>query len=116
MKVTRALWLAAPVVVLVLGGCVRGDTRANIVGYHTGSGNTVVVTIELGPGDAVKEARATEQTVTRVTVEALIDRADGDQPSIAVRKDVEIQLDQPLGNRTVVAADSDTPIPFVTPS
>lgn len=100
---------------LTLGSCGGGDTRANIVGYHLGSGNTLVVTIELGPSDTVKRARAADQTATQVTVEALIQRG-GDQPAIAIRKDVEVQLDQPLGTRTVVAAGSGTTVPTTTSS
>jgi hypothetical protein len=43
-------------------------------------------------------------------VEALIERG-GEQPSIALRRDVEVQLEQPLGNRTVVAAGSGVSVP-----
>ena len=112
MRLTRALPVAVAAAVL-LGGCGEGGTRASIVGYHPGSGNTVVVTIELGPADTFKQARATKQTPTQVTVEALIERG-GNQPAIAVHKDVAVRLDEPLGSRTVVAAGSETTVPSVT--
>jgi hypothetical protein len=73
-------------------------------------GWTLVLTVELGPADTVKQARVTEETSDKVTVETLIERG-GQQVDLAIRKNVEVQLASPLGNRKVVAAGPETPVP-----
>lgn len=100
-------------VALTLAGCAGGDTRAAIIGYRVGAGRTLILTVELGPADTVKTSRVTAETSDKVTVETLIERG-GQQADVAIRKNVEVQLASPLGNRKVVAAGSETPVPSST--
>ena len=97
----RALLLSAFLLLMTMTGC-GADTGAPVVAYSGDpSSTTVTLTVEVGPSDVVGAASVTDQTDTDLRVRVEVARSDN-QPGLAVRKRVTVQLDRALGSRHVL--------------
>ncbi len=106
---TRTPLVSAVLAAIVATGCGAGP-GAQIVQYSTDpSRRALMLTVEVGPSDVVGPAAVTEQTDSDVTVRVSVSRSDN-QPGVAVRKQVELDLDRPLGDRRVLD-EAGSPVP-----
>jgi hypothetical protein len=98
---------------VVCSGCGARDAQAALVGYRLGADpRQLVLAVETGPQDTLLGGKVLRQDDRAVVVEALMRRARDVQPLIAVRHQVTVRLDGPLGHREV-RATSGRPIPLL---
>ena len=108
------LLLCAFLSVLGVTGC-GADPGAPVVAYAGDpSSRTVTLTVEVGPSDVVGAAAVTDQTDTELRVRVDVERSDN-QPGLAVRKQVTVNLDRALGSRRVLD-QAGSPVPSAAPS
>jgi hypothetical protein len=95
---------------LLCSGCAA---QAALVGHRPGANShELVLDVETGPQDTLLGGKVLRQDDKAVVVEALMRRAPGVQPAIAIRHQVTVSLKEPLGQREV-RAPSGRPIPLL---
>ena len=110
----RGAFLVLVLAALLGTSCGRGEAPASLVGYRAGDDpHRLVLVVETGPDDTLLGGKVLRQDDQAVVVEARMRQADDVQPAIAVKHEVTIDLEQPLGRREV-RAPTGRPVPLLT--
>jgi hypothetical protein len=104
--------LVALTLVLALASGCSGSTEVNAYAWKASSRDATTLTLVIltGPDDEVLEGEVVSESETQVIVAAIVDRSDGPQTANGVFREVDVELDAPLGERDVVNRDG-TPVP-----
>lgn len=102
--------IAATIALMVVAGCGSNRTETNAYAWKASShvDTTLTVIIITGPDDTDFRAEVVSETATSVVIGASYHFSTGSSTSNGVFRNVEVDLNSPIGNRTVFNRDGTT--------
>lgn len=107
LSCTRRPWLSLVLLVFLLSACGRGTTESSVYGWKATSHEAATVTLIVmsGPADAAISGKLISESATEVVVAARVRLAGGSQNAMGVLREVQVELKEPIGARSVVNRD-----------
>lgn len=106
--------VVGPLVVgcLALSGCGASVVEAPIQSYTVGERDDhIVLTVSVGVGQEEVKGVRVEETDATVSIVVHVPAQRGDVPAIALELEVPIELDAPLGSRTIMDGSRNEQVP-----